>query len=420
MNGEIASLLSRIDGMRIRGDIEALASIHSRHVASGDTNIGAAIRYLRDSFENASREGGGRLLVSLDTFEAEVARLGGRRLTMTNVVAELPGLATPERVLVVGGHYDSRAGDVSDAEARAPGADDNASGTAVVLELARAFVGREWPCTLVFIAFSGEEIGLLGARHWAQTAKQGGREVIAMLNNDMVGNAADASGRSIIDRVRVFSEGLAESADALTQRRLGIESDSPSRQLARYTAEVTAHHVAGLTADLVLRPDRLGRGGDHLPFNEQGYPAVRFCEAVEHFDRQHQNVRVEDGRSFGDLAEHVDCEYTARIAGANAATLSSLALAPPSPADVIIESAVSHFPRVVWTAVAGEGNTYAVRLRRTSSATWEERVKLGDATYYDVDGGAVSDFHIAIEAVGPEGYASLPALALPPAARPAR
>jgi hypothetical protein len=418
-SARLTEVVERIEAANIRRTVDALAAFHTRHVGSGEANIGAAARYLFEEFDRASQSGGRRLRVAFDTFETEVSRLGGRTLAMTNVVAELPGETTPERVIVVGGHYDSRATDPADADSRAPGANDNASGTAVALELARVLAGERWPCTLVFIAFSGEEMGLLGARHWASRARAAGRDVIAMLNNDMVGNTTDASGASADDRVRVFSEGVPRTADALEVRRFGIESDSPSRQLARYAFEIAPRYVADLAVDLAMRPDRLGRGGDHLPFNEQGYPAIRFVEALEQYDRQHQDVRVEDGRSFGDLPDFVDADYAARIARLNCAVIASLALAPPPPSDVVIERPVSHEPNVVWTPVEGASVGYVVRMRRTDAPAWEHRIEVGRETSFALTASEVSDCFIAVQAVDREGHESLPVVALPRLQRPA-
>jgi hypothetical protein len=416
-NGRVRRLVEAVDQSSVRRHVEALAAFPTRHVASGERGIGAAARYIEAELRRCGGVGVGRLRVSRDAFEAEVPRLGGRRLAMANVVAELPGEKSPERVIVVGGHYDSRASDPADAESRAPGADDDASGTAVVLELARVLAGESFPGTLVFIAFTGEEVGLFGSRHWATAARAAGRDVVAMLNNDMVGNARDARGGVVTDRVRVLSEGLPRMSDAEAVRRFGAESDSPSRQLARYVWELAPRYVPGLAVDLVFRPDRLGRGGDHLPFNEQGFPAVRFCEALEHYDRHHQDVREEDGRRFGDLPENVDFAYTTRIARLNCAAMASLALAPAPPAEAWIEGAVSPRPRIVWLAVDGAGVTYAVRLRSTTAPVWEERIEVGGATSFDLP-VAASDVHAAVQSVGPGGIESPAVLALPRLPRP--
>jgi acetylornithine deacetylase/succinyl-diaminopimelate desuccinylase-like protein len=214
----IPDLLKLVDPDRIRRDVDALAAFHTRHVASGEPNIGAAAAYLGRRFEEA---GAGRLKVYLDSFEEEVPRLGGMRLRMSNVVGELPGTAGG-RTLVVGGHYDSRCTDPADASGRAPGANDDASGVALTLELARLLSTREWPCTLVFIAFTGEEMGLFGARNWARNAHAAGRDIAAMLNNDMVGNTTAFDGSRCDDRVRIFSEGMQSAGDSAQIRRLGV------------------------------------------------------------------------------------------------------------------------------------------------------------------------------------------------------
>jgi hypothetical protein len=405
----IPGLIEGIDAARIRRDVDELAGFHTRHVASGDTNIGAAVRYLRSRFDEAGQR---RLKVYLDTFDQEVSRLEGRRLSMSNVVAELAGAEATERLIVVGGHYDSRVNDISDSGAPAPGANDNASGVALTLELARVLSQQSWPCTLVFIAFTAEEMGLLGARNWAQGARSRGRDVIAMLNNDMVGNTRDFQGRVCDDRTRVFSEGLQAAGDTALLRRLGLESDSPSRQLARYVAEMGARFLPRFGVDLVMRPDRLGRGGDHLPFSDERWPAVRFVEALENYDRQHQALRREDGHEFGDVAEHVNAGYVARIAALNCATMASLALAPAPPVEVALSGPVSHSPRLSWTAVPGL--TYAVRARGTSSPLWQDRIEVAGASHFEISPHDVSDRIFAVEAVNARGYRSLPVVAMPP------
>ncbi len=339
----VEPIVAEISPARIEATIRKLASFGTRHTLSDpdnpDRGIGAARRWIKAELESYARESGGRLIVEEDSFVQPVAPRVPRPTTLVNLVAILPGMqpASKDRWLVVSGHYDSIPSPISDAKGDAPGANDDASGTAVSMELARVMSKHHFDATLVFLAVPGEEQGLLGATHWAEKAKQEGRKIEAMITNDIVGNTQGGNGIKDNRRVRVFSEGVPSAeteAQARSRRSVGGENDGPSRQLARYIKEAGELYLNDFEVTLVFRRDRYGRGGDHIPFNERGFAAVRFTEPNENFDRQHKKVETVDGVEFGDVVDRVDFAYVAQVARVNAAALASLALAPAPPAYV--------------------------------------------------------------------------------------
>ncbi len=402
----VPEILSRVSADRLRTHVEKLASIHSRHVEN--PGIWEAAGYIRTHFESLPG-----LRVELDEWEEEIQRLDGRRVRMANVVAILPARRPSGRYIVVSGHYDSRASDGADAQSRAPGAVDDASGTAVTMELAEVLSRDQFEANLVFIAFTAEEVGLIGSRHWAAAARERGWNVEAMLTNDIVGNSLGGGGHRGSTSMRVFSEGVAagESEPAARFRqRAGGEVDGASRQLARYLKEIGETYLPGFDVDLIYRRDRFGRGGDHTAFNEQGYAAVRLSEKYENYRRQHQDVRVEDGAQYGDLPEFYDAEYSARICRVNAAALASLANAPPPPSNVRIKGAVDYDTTLAWDPVAAPDLAgYQILIRDTDAPTWQRRVFVGDVTTYRLEGVIVDNHFFAVQAVDREGYASLAA-----------
>jgi len=283
--------------------------------------------------------------------------------------------------VLVTGHYDSRNSDTFDAKGDAPGANDDASGTAVSLECARVLSKLKLPATIVFLTVAGEEQGLNGSKHFAQMAKQQGWNIEAVLNNDIVGgNKGEGQDPSV---VRVFSEGIPVAADEKQVRQirgLGGESDSSSRELARYIAETGRSYDAGIRPLLIFRLDRYLRGGDHYSFNEEGFAAVRFTEFREDFNHQHQNVRTENGIEYGDLPKFVNFDYVASVARLNAATLASLASAPAPPAKVRLETAnLENDSTLSWEASQG-ASSYEILWRSTSAPDWEHAQSVGNVT----------------------------------------
>jgi len=365
------------DPAALKATITALVGFGTRHTLSTTTDpgrgIGAARRWAAAQLTAIGLTAiGGELRVETigDHFSGPRAPDGVR---VEDVIAVQRGTSDPTRVVIVQGHIDSRNSDSADASHDAPGANDDASGVAVVLEAARLLSREKFPATIVYAVLSGEEQGLWGGELLARTAKARGWQVAAVLNNDIVGNTHGIGGEHVDDTVRVFSEGIRAAADPdanTVTRSIGAEDDSPSRALAKAVARVAAESH-GLKVFAVRRPDRFQRGGDHLPFLDAGFPAVRLTEATENYDRQHQNVRTEGGRHFGDTLDGVDFRYLARVAALNIATLRELATAPAAPAGVTIAGAVSDDTLVSWAAVPG-ATGYRVRWRRADGSAWTD------------------------------------------------
>jgi hypothetical protein len=422
---QIAAALRQISVPRIQSTIEKLVSFQTRStlsaqdpasIASGH-GIGAAREWIKSEFERYARDCGGCLEVKLDSF-TEVP--GGRipkPTEITNVYAVMNG-SDPEsakRIVLVTGHYDSRNSDNLDSTNLAPGANDDGSGTAVSLECARVLSQMKLPATIIFLTVAGEEQGLNGSRHFAQMAKSTGWDIEAVLNNDIVGG--DRSPQQDTSAVRVFSEGVpmaATDAEVRQIRSLGGESDSPSRQLARYIAEVGRTYDAGLKPMLIFRPDRYLRGGDHSSFNEQGFAAVRFTEFREDYNHQHQNVRTENGVEFGDLPKFVNFDYVANVARLNAATLASLASAPAPPAKVhLLTTKLENDSTLTWDpSFGGRAASCEVLWRATTSPEWEHVQSVGTATRTTLP-LSKDNVIFAVRAVDNKGHRSLVATPVP-------
>ena len=316
-----------------------------------------------------------------------------------------------DRVVIVQAHIDSRVNDVMDATTNAPGANDDASGVALVMEAARILSKEKLRATVVYAVLSGEEQGLWGGKLLSDTATARGWKVAAVLNNDIVGNTHGIGGEHIDDHIRVFSEGIEAAADATgvkQQRAIGGEDDSPSRALAKAIVRVArTTQSIGLDVIAVRRPDRFQRGGDHIPFLEAGYPAVRFTEATEDYDRQHQTVRTENGRRYGDTIDFVDFPYLARVTALNVAVLRELASAPAAPAGVSIAGAVSDDTHVVWQSVAGAAG-YRIRWRRADGFAWtDQRDVPAAAISTDLAHVNIDDHFFGVSALGVTGAESL-------------
>lgn len=424
---QIVEMIGQVDSKRIEKNIRTLASFHTRHTLSDDpaqaSGIVAAREWIRSRFEEYSQDTGGRLRVEFQ--ESLIERTSERiprAVRIVNVMATLAGTGDPNRVYVVSGHYDSRAGGVNDAASRAPGANDDASGTAVVMELARVMSRYEFDATIVFAAAAGEEQGLLGAAALAQKAKDDGWNVEAMLTNDIVGNTLGGNGARDRSRVRVFSEGVPTVETPLqlqSRQSVGGENDGPSRQVARYIADAAKQYVANFAVTLVWRRDRFGRGGDHIPFNRQGFAAVRFTEPNEDYTRQHQDVRVENLRQFGDLPEYVDFDYAANVARVNLAALASMARGPAKLRNPIISSQLEYDTTMSWeSSPDADLWGYVVLARETTAPTWQRRFDVGLQTTVKIP-LSKDDYIFAIQAVDREGHVSIPVMPLPARTRAA-
>ncbi len=388
---QITAALADISPQRIQANIEKLVGFQTRLTLSAQDpdsvkaghGIGAAREWIKAEFESYSHACGGCLEVKTDSFTENPVDRIPKPTVITNVYAVLKGTdpESAKRIVLVTGHYDSRNGDTFDATGIAPGANDDGSGTAVSLECARVLSKLKFPATIIFLTVAGEEQGLNGSAHFAKMAKEQGWDIEAVLNNDIVGG--DRSPQQDPSVVRVFSEGVplaATEAELRRIRNLGGESDSASRQVARYIAETSRIYQTATKPLLVFRVDRYLRGGDHYSFNEQGFAGVRFTEYREDYNHQHQNVRTENGIEYGDMPKFVNFDYVANVARINAATLASLASAPGPPAKVRLQTKQLENDSTLTWEVAPGAASYEVLWRDTTSPEWEHAKSIGNVT----------------------------------------
>ncbi len=422
---QIAAALKQVSAQRIQATVEKLVSFYNRSTLSAsdldllkaDRGITAARLWIVSEFERYSKDCGGCL--DVETYKT-VQEPGERIPSPTEIVdvyAVLKGSdpVNAKRIVLVTGHYDSRDSDPLDTKGYAPGANDDASGTAVSLECARVLGKMKFPATIVFLAVAGEEQGLYGSRHFAEMAKERGWDIQAVLNDDIVGG--DKNPAQVASIVRVFSEGLPVTAtepEVKRTRAQGEESDSASRQLARYIADVARSYETGLRPMLVFRPDRYLRGGDQSSFNQQGFAAVRFTEFREDFHHQHQTPRTEEGIEYGDFSKFVDFDYVARVARLNAATLAALAAAPAPPANVhLLVKGLENDSTLTWEASpGGPAAGYEVVWRATTSPEWEHVLRVGNVTKSTLQ-ISKDEVIFAVRAVDGAGHRSLAVVPVP-------
>jgi hypothetical protein len=425
---QIVAALREISPARIQQTIEKLVGFNTRQTLSSDVpaltdkGINAASDWIQGELLRISSQCGDCMEVRTDQFLQAPGPRIPQPTTITNIYAILRGTdpANAGRMYVVTGHYDSRNSNPTDAAGQAPGANDDASGTAVSLECARILSKYRFPTTIIFLTVAGEEEGLYGSAHFAKMAKAVGWDIAAVLNNDIVGgDRTPGDTQQDPHVVRVFSEGISSTAseeELRAVRSLGAESDGPSRQLARYVGEVAKEYLSAedFRAMLVFRHDRYLRGGDHSSFNEQGYAAVRLTEFRENYNHQHQDVRTENGVEYGDLPKFVDYDYTAKVARLNAATLAELASAPAPPVDVrLLTKALQNDSTLEWKASPGGLATgYEVLWRDTTAADWEHVTRVGNVTRVTVP---VSKDNVifAVRAVDAKGHRSLAMVPVP-------
>lgn len=416
---DITRLVSEINAGNIERTIRKLVSFGTRNTLSAQDNptrgIGAARDWLYNEFLKIGEAAGGRLTVEKQTFEqapGKYARIA-RTTVLTNVVATLRGTqpASENRMYVVSGHYDSMCTSPTDSECDAPGANDDASGTAAVLEMARVMSKYKFDATIVFMTVAGEEQGLVGSTYFAEQAKQKKLDIEAMFTNDIIGSSLGGNGVRDPRTVRVFSEGVPsnETAEEANVRRgVGGENDSASRQLARFIKETGERYVPSMRVMMVYRRDRYLRGGDHIPFLERGYAAVRFTEPNENYNHQHQNVRIENGVQYGDLPEFDDFSYIAQVARINAANLAALALAPARPKNFgLVTARLTNDTDLKWDAnkepdLAG----YEIVWRDTTSPVWTNSRWVGNVTSYTIKGMSKDNYFFGVRAVDRQGNRS--------------
>ena len=417
---ELRALLRDIDPDRIKATILKLVSFGTRHTASSQTDpvrgIGAATDWVYGQMQSFAAASGGRMTVQKQTFVQPVSSNIPVPTTITNVIATLKGTASPERFYVVTGHLDSRVTDVLNFTDDAPGADDDGSGVAVVLELARLFATRQFPGTLVFATVAGEEQGLYGSAHMAAEMKAAGQDVQGMFSNDIVGASQAWDGtRPDPHTVRLFVEGIPTAvtpAQISILQATGGENDGVTHQLARFVTDVAPVSLTGMNIRVIWRRDRYLRGSDHLSFQAQGYPAARLTEPRENFNHEHRNVEVINGVQFGDLAQFVDYDYVARVAKVNGAALWSLAANPATPKNLQIHTTPpAGFAGINTTTLSWDANPepdltgYEVVMRETTSPDWTSAVGVGNVTTVTLN-ISKDNVQFGLRAIGKAGHRS--------------
>lgn len=419
-NTLIAQMVAEVSAKNLQDDIAKLVSFGTRSTLSVQNNkkkgIGAAREWVFQEFEADAKNADGRMSVRTDSWKLNsdsTKGLPAKPTEIANVMATLRG-TNPEddRLFIISGHLDSRRSNVQDGEKLAPGANDDGSGIAAVLEMARIMSQQRFSATILFVAFSGEEQGLWGSQHLAQEARDSGWNIQAMLNNDMIGQSSSSeTNQTDNTQVRVFSEGipLYETPKMAAVRRAESgENDSRSRELARYIREIADQYVDNLHVVLVYRPDRFLRGGDHLPFARLGYTAVRLTDYYENFYHQHQDIRIQDGIEYGDLPKFMDFEYLRKNTCLNLAVLSSVANAPSVPQQVKIDvSKLGNTTKIYWDAPKiGKPKGYYLLMRETDEPMWQKKYFTPDLQIivpYSKD-----NYFFAVQAVGNNGLVSLP------------
>jgi len=415
---QLRAIVAPVSGARMKQTVAKLVSFGTRHTLSSQTDpkrgIGAAQNWVKSQFEEDSRACGGCLTIVTPekSFTGERSPKG---VTVRDIVAIQRGTTDPNRVILITGHLDSRVTDVMNSTSDAPGANDDGSGTSAVIEAARVLSKHKFPATLVYAALTGEEQGLYGGKTLAEYAKAQGWQVEAELNNDIIGNSCSSDGLCDSTHVRVLSEGVrADWTPELIarQRSLGGFNDAPSRNLSRFVDSLADNLGMKLDVRQIWRTDRWGRGGDHIPFQELGYPAIRFTVAIENYNWQHQDLRTEKGVVYGDTIDHMDFPYLEKVTKLNAAAMAAIASAPMAP-EPKAEGAVSTDTTISWAPVEG-ATAYVVRWRRTDANQWQESQRVAAPAAKAVLAHVrVDDWVFGVSSVGANGYESPVASAVP-------
>ncbi len=413
----INEIISNVSAERIEADINKLVSFGTRHTLSDTLSetqgIGAARRWIKSEFEKISSSCDNCLDVK---YHRGLVKSGeSRRIPedtwVVNVLAVKKGTRYPNRYVIMAGDIDCRVSDPLDHESENPGANDNASGMAGVLEAARVLKDHEFDNSIIFVGLSGEEQGLFGGKFLAKTAQEENWDIIGVLNNDMIGNTTGITGIKDNVSFRIFSEPSPPNADEQQQiwnRFYGGEVDGPSRQLARYILRVTTQYLPALQPKMIYRLDRFGRGGHHRPFNDAGFPGVRIMETHENYDRQHQDIRVEDGVAYGDVIEFVDFDYAAKLTTVNAISLASLGWSSPPPSGLMIGGAVQPSTRLQWDANDSASiRGYKIYWRDTTSPQWEYSKWVGKVNMYTLENIVIDNYLFGVSSVSVSGYESV-------------
>jgi hypothetical protein len=414
---KLHSIVKHVSSKNIKKDIETLVSFGTRHTLSETKSktrgIGAARRWIKSEFEKISKECNN----CLDVYFQKETISGEKRIPepteVVSVIAVLKGKADPERYVIMTGDIDSRVSDPMNATSDSPGANDNASGIAGVLETARVLTKYEFNGSIVFAALAGEEQGLFGGKIMAKQAQKEGWRIKAVLNNDMIGNIQGVNGVINNTTARIFAEGTrqTETPKQAKQRRFtGGEVDSPTRNLARYIDWMADRYIPNLDTMMVYRLDRFGRGGHHKPFNDLGYPAVRIMETNENYNRQHQDIRTENGIKYGDTIDGINFEYAAKLTALNAVSLAGMAWAPNPPKKVTISGAVQSSTTLNWDETSTNEKTliagYKIYWRLTDSSQWQKSVFVGEVTEYTLENIVIDNYFFGVASVSKDGFES--------------
>ena len=413
----IGAIVAKVSAERLQAADTKLVGFGTRNTFSeklGDQRgVFAARAWIANQFREIAKSSQGRMTVAYDTHvHAADGKRVPRDVEISSVIATLKGDEPGGRTYVMSSHYDSRNSDNADITQDAPGADDNGSGTAAVIEAARVMAALPTHATVIFATYDSEEQGLLGSAHHAAALKAAGVDVEGDLNNDIIGASVGDQGEKNPGLVRIFSEALAAGADPKQVNLVGNENDSPSRELARYAQEVGDRYQPDFKGELVFRLDRFLRGGDHSSFNAQGFPAIRFVEPVETFAHQHQNVRTEKGVRYGDLQEFMDFDYLARVTRYNVSVLASLAMGPGCPDSAkVLTKALDNKTQLTWMPVTG-AVSYEVVRRKTTDAVWTDVTDVGNVTAATLP-YSKDNWLFAIRAVDAQGHRGVPAFPIP-------
>jgi hypothetical protein len=412
----IAALLAHVSAADLRDIDTHLVRFGTRNLFSEtlhrrDRGVYAARDWLYGQFADLAKVSGGRMTVALDTYEQPKTERTPRAVEVSSVIATLRGDDPSRGTYVISSHYDSRNSDGNDPKLDAPGADDNGSGTSAVLEAARVMAASHFKGTIVFACFDGEEQGLFGSAHFAKMLAARGVRVDADLNNDIIGASVGHNGEQSPYEVRLFSEALPAGAKPQRVNLIGTENDSPARELARFAKEVDAAYVPAMHVTLIYRSDRFLRGGDQQSFAENAFPAVRYVEAHENFDHQHQNVRMQNGVQYGDLLQYVDFDYLARVTRLNVAALATLALAPPAPAPKLMITELAYDSTLAWDAVPGAAS-YEIVWRATNESEWTHAKNVGNVTTATLPVSKDDDV-FGVRALDAAGHPSVAAFPVP-------